>query len=389
MRHVYLPLILAGLAACTASGPAAPAPGGDQGPPPPADPPPTASDAQRSLEVAPLASPCGTPTVDGALSPGEWDDAVTVRFAATLPASQGGGVVPAEVRALSDDRNLYLSFRLGARTDALAQSHAVELDADASGDVSAGDDALVFSWQPTPWGDPAGLALFADDYRWACTVGGQPVLCGTLDGDAEPAGIPVGTTDGDAAFGFEAAATVVELWHPYGGADLRDVRRRPGELLPMAFFIRLLDPCNEWPRCYGDTTFPVTGYREVRLGCGAPPADEALVEVRIDVKPGDVLPTIRLGAAGTTPVAVISGALDAAGIDPASLWFAGAPVARQQDGAPRAALGDVDGDGRPDLVAHFATAALQLTPADTTATLAGRTRDGRAFRGSDVVRVIP
>ena len=45
-----------------------------------------------------------------------------------------GAVVPAEVRALSDDQNLYVSFWLGKNTRQYAQSHVVEMDANEDGE---------------------------------------------------------------------------------------------------------------------------------------------------------------------------------------------------------------------------------------------------------------
>ena len=49
---------------------------------------------------------------------------------------------------------------------------------------------------------------------------------------------------------------------------------------------------------------------------------------------------------------------------------------------------DVTGDGIPDLVVHFETAGLQLTPNDFEAVLTRNTFDGTAIRGSDLVHII-
>jgi hypothetical protein len=351
-------------------------------------------EAAASLVVAPVHAACGTPVVDGVLSPGEWEGAVSVRFAAFLPelTDGPGAVVPAEIRALSDDANLYVSFRLATDTSRFAQSHVVHVDADASRSISAGDDALVFSW------DRFGFEVFADDFYADCVVDDHPALCSYLD-TAPPEGTPAGTFDGGAAITFGEEETTVELWHPYTGGDPRDVLRQVGESIGMQFFVRLLTVCdvdvNDWPasaRCFGDTYFPPPGsdaYRPFVLGCGGAPPEQEIVEVRIDIKPGDALPTIPLGSGGSTTVAVMgSEALDVGVIDPATVWFAGAPVERTVQGAPRASFEDVDGDGRDDFVAHFSTAALELGPDTREATLAGRTVDGRRFHGTDAVRVI-
>ncbi len=351
------------------------------------------SEAAASLVVAPVHAACGTPAVDGVLSPGEWDGAVSVRFAAALPELTDGpdAVVPAEIRALSDDTNLYVSFRLGANTSQFAQSHVVYLDGDDSASLSAGDDALLYSW------DRFGFQQFADDFYEECVIDDHPALCSYLDTEPPPEA-PPGTSDGGAVIAFGDGETTVELWHPYTRKDPRDVLRAAGETLRMQFSIRLLTVCdvdvNDWPaaaRCFGDTSFPPWGsdYRPFVLGCGGAPPEQEIVEVRIEVKPGDAMPTIPVGSEGSTVVAVLgSEAFDAALVDPASVWFAGAPVERNSQGAPRASIEDVDGDGRDDFVAHFVTAALELGPETREVTLAGRTFDGRRFHGTDGVRVV-
>jgi hypothetical protein len=356
----------------------------------------TVTERSASLLAAPVYAGCGTPVIDGVLSPGEWEGAVTLRFAAALPelTDGPGAVVPAEVRALSDDRNLYVSFWLGKNTQQYAQSHVVEIDANGDGAISAGDDALVYSWDAGggPW------SLFADDYRTGCVADGMEAICGPQD--TEPLSGDPGTSDGGAVIGFGDDSTTVEMWHPYTGADPHDVLRVAGQSIPMQFFIRLLTVCdldvNDWPaaaHCFGDTTFPPpaegTLYRPFVLGCEVPPPEQEVVEVHIEIKPGDLLPTIRIGSEGSTAVAVLgSAAFDAAGVDAATVWFAGAPVERGAGGTPRASLEDVDGDGVDDLVAHFVTAQLELQVGYMEATLAGRTVDGKRFHGTDVVRVI-
>jgi len=358
---------------------------------------PDRTERSASLIAAPVFAACGTPSIDGILAPGEWDGAVKVRFAAALPelTDGPGAFVPAEVQAMSDDANLYVAFRLEANLARFAQSHAVAIDSNEDGQVSAGDDDLVYSWAPG-----GGSPLFFDDHRWSCVVDGAPAVCGTLDEDPADTAVPVGTTDGGAAISFTEDSTTIELWHPYAGSDPRDVRRTPGQSVPMSFAVRLLTVCdvdvNDWPaaaHCFGDTYFPPSSdsslYRTFTLGCGGTPPEQQVVEVHIEVKPGDLLPTIQLGSEGSTPVAVLgSEAFDVARVDPGSLWFAGAAVERDAAGAPRVGTDDVDGDGRDDLVAHFATADLQLDPGSLEATLAGETVDGARFHGTDAVRVI-
>lgn len=382
MRHDALALAgLLVLVACDDSGGAAPAR--------PPDGTPLSGHAARSLVPAPVFSACGAPTVDGLLSPGEWDDAVSTRFLVVRPASAGGGMVPAVLRAMSDDHRLYFAVEIEADTSGFSQSHFLMLDVDRDGAVSAGDDVFGFTyWTPLASGGvPGGTTAFFDDFYAPCVLDGLPALCGPEDVDPLPGMGPAGTVDGGAALSF-GAASVVEEWHPYDGVDLRDLRAVPGETIAMQLDVRLLDACADYPRCYGDTGFPSEyTYRDFVVGCGGP-RDEEVITVRIDVKPGDTVPTIHLGAGGTTAVAILGGrTFDVATVDLDTVYFAGAPVARRQDGSRMAAVEDSNGDGRPDLLCHFETAALRLTAASTEATLAGATTAGVLIRGTDAVRV--
>jgi len=65
------------------------------------------------------------------------------------------------------------------------------------------------------------------------------------------------------------------------------------------------------------------------------------------------------------------------------------PDARRADGTPDASDLDVDGDGHVDRVLRFEASALRLYSGAVEATLAGTTTSGRAFIGSDVVRMAP
>jgi len=78
------------------------------------------------------------------------------------------------------------------------------------------------------------------------------------------------------------------------------------------------------------------------------------------------------------PVVIFSSpALDATQIDPSTLRFAGAPVDRDPHGHYRISKTDVNGDGLPDLIAHFRANELHLSAGDTQAVLDGRTFDNR------------
>ncbi len=102
----------------------------------------------------------------------------------------------------------------------------------------------------------------------------------------------------------------------------------------------------------------------------------------IDIKPGSWPNSINLGAKGNTPVAILSTvAFDAARVDPSSVVFAGAPVARW-------VTQDFDFDGDMDLILYFTTKALVVKPTDTRACVVGTLVTGESILGCDVVRVV-
>jgi hypothetical protein len=106
-------------------------------------------------------------------------------------------------------------------------------------------------------------------------------------------------------------------------------------------------------------------------------------EVNIDIKPGSVPNSINLKSQGVVPVAVLTTEdFDATTIDPTTVVFAGASPVRWT-------LEDVDGDGLKDMLFHFRTQELNLTPDSTEAMLTGVTYDGVSIFGTDEVRIVP
>ena len=82
---------------------------------------------------------------------------------------------------------------------------------------------------------------------------------------------------------------------------------------------------------------------------------------------------------------------DATRADPATLRLDGMEVATRGDGRrPLVSEEDVDGDGRPDLVAKFDDEAGTWSGDEVEARLTGETvDDGTPFRGSDRVCLVP
>ena len=112
--------------------------------------------------------------------------------------------------------------------------------------------------------------------------------------------------------------------------------------------------------------------------------------VGIDIKPGSFPNSIQLKSKGKVPVAVLSDSgFDARQVIPSTVTLAGAPVASTPQGKRMASFADVNGDGRLDLVLHFATQALQLAPGAQEAVLEGQTFAAEPIRGVDSVRLVP
>jgi Right handed beta helix region len=108
--------------------------------------------------------------------------------------------------------------------------------------------------------------------------------------------------------------------------------------------------------------------------------------VALDIKPGTFPNTINPQSHGVIPVAILTtSTFDATLVDPLSVRFGpkGAKEAHQ-----KGHVEDVNHDGEPDLVLHFATQATGITCGDTSASLTGETRDGDPIQGSDAITTV-
>lgn len=104
----------------------------------------------------------------------------------------------------------------------------------------------------------------------------------------------------------------------------------------------------------------------------------AVNDLKIDIKPGGNPNNINLKSKGVVPVAVLTtGDFDASDVDPTTVEFAGAEPVRWT-------LCDVDGDGKDDILFHFKT--QDLVDLDENSTEATLTVDG--IGGTDTVRIV-
>ncbi len=125
---------------------------------------------------------------------------------------------------------------------------------------------------------------------------------------------------------------------------------------------------------------------ELRIGNSYQEVAPYAAPVRIRVQPE----VINLSAKGAIGCVIFgSGNLNVTAIELSTLKLAGAPVRLKTNGTPMAALGDVDGDGHPDLIVHVDTTQLELQPEDTQIVLRGATETGLRLIGEDVVRIVP
>lgn len=115
----------------------------------------------------------------------------------------------------------------------------------------------------------------------------------------------------------------------------------------------------------------------------------SLGDVSIDIKPGSYPNSINPDSNGVVPVAILGSAdFDVAEVNPLTVTLAGAAVKFKGKSGNAGSIGDVNGDGYPDLVVQVYT--NQLTAlGDTIAVLNADTYGGLPLTGSDSIRIVP
>jgi hypothetical protein len=141
---------------------------------------------------------------------------------------------------------------------------------------------------------------------------------------------------------------------------------------------------------------PLTGVRTIvsDFGVGANPGSHPralalvpdLIQMVVDIAPGDQTNSINLVSNGVIPVAILTtDTLDATTIDTSSLRF-GPNGAQSRDAFGH--LEDVNGDGRLDLVVHFRVQETGIRCGDTAASLTGNTSGGQTLLGTGAFRIL-
>jgi hypothetical protein len=158
----------------------------------------------------------GTATIDGTLTPGEWDAARPLDFDANVVS---GGVLTTngQLLVMNDDSNLYLAVSIEKLPEPNLQlwdSLSVEFlfDNDHSNAHDSGDDVLVANHSSV---DGSG---FFDDFLYSDQDGNLNPF-GAFD-VTDPSPLPpVGTSDGAADGSTTSTRLFLELVHPLDSAD--------------------------------------------------------------------------------------------------------------------------------------------------------------------------
>jgi hypothetical protein len=107
------------------------------------------------------------------------------------------------------------------------------------------------------------------------------------------------------------------------------------------------------------------------------------IDVALVIHPGGIPNPINPGSKGVIPVAILTTeTFHVSTVNPATIRFG----ATGTEAAPvQSALEDVDGDGDIDMIFHFRTQNTAIQCGKTSASLTGKTFDGRAIKGSDSI----
>jgi K319-like protein len=214
--------------------------------------------------VLPPLSGTGTARIDGALSPGEWDNAGRLDFPVLLPAHDGGGTFTATLYVMNDATNLYLALR--APLVAVPDVLTLTFDNDNDRVFREGEDALglfpatgfadwYFTTQPPC--QPGFFCLVPDDW-----------------GGGTQNGIGVVATSGD--------HVVYEVAHPLNSGDRLDFALKAGDQVGfrVQYSITSLDPtCTTG--CFAGRLYPVAGPAVISISAVLGPVANAGPDVAV------------------------------------------------------------------------------------------------------------
>lgn len=201
--------------------------------------------------IAEPVSGFGTATIDGMMSPAEWDSAASIEFEAILPPDYryASDTAPAVLYVMNDRENVYLGVRIN-RVGFSGGGASFAFDNDNDGITEPGEDVLQL-------GHPGA---FVDSVvHTAC---GSPVV--VLCSEADQI---LGTSrDGTGASSDNGAFTFFELSHPLNSADLNDFGLVGGDTVGFAMTLWLSVGIEPALSIAADArAVPVVGYYQIRI----------------------------------------------------------------------------------------------------------------------------
>jgi hypothetical protein len=137
----------------------------------------------------------------------------------------------------------------------------------------------------------------------------------------------------------------------------------------------------------GGLAYVADGESGLRIIDFGPEYASALI-ADLDIKPGSDPNSINPSIDGEIPVAILgSDTFDVMDVDVTTLAFGPDGAAPDHSHGPH--FEDVNGDGLPDLMAHFRTEEAGVVFGTLVACVSGKTLDGKPFNGCDAVRTVP
>jgi len=347
----------------------------------------------------------GNPTIDGVMSPGEWDNAVKIDFQATIPPSEWGGTTPVTTPAtlyiMNDGLNLYFAVKVARPSFGLLTELDVDFDNNNVGIPVDGDDSfqvLVGNAQ---------AAAFYDTYRFTCS--GAPAGsagCNLQDTYQYGGILPEGYKNGDGNATNNNGVTIMEVWKLLNSTDTtHDFSLKPGSKVGFHATLTLSvtkAPSNTVP------TMPMGAPTGGQIGGQIDMTSSATTQILgassyygqitivtpivtrvIGIKPGSREKTINRKSEGKIRVAIMSTADFSAPqlVNRTSLTF-GHTGDEQSLAFCNEGPEDVNGDGLPDLVCHFKTEVAGFQSGDNFGIVNGQTTDGSLFTAKDSVRIV-
>lgn len=337
----------------------------------------------------------GTPTLDGVMSPGEWDNAVKIEFDANIPPSEGGGTTPATLFIMNDSLKLYLAVKVARSSFGYQTQLTVDFDNNNKGIPVDGDDSFqMVVGNALP-------ALFVDTYRFTCP--GAPAGsagCNVQDTNQNGGILPAGSKDGDGFATNDGSFTIIEVSKTLSSTDvLHDFSLKPGSKVGyhavLGFTVTATNTIGPLggqiggpgpigvTYSYAETPVPAT---QTGSYYGQITITSPVVTQVIHIRP---MNSINWNSKGKIPVAILSGGgFDAPGlVDRETLTFGRTgdekSLAFCNEGSE-----DVNGDGLPDMICHFKTHIAGFQSDDKAGTLNGKTKEGVPFTATDPVRIV-